>query len=83
MKFSNEEAKSDVQSQPSVSSAAEGPPDLIDVFKSHVDRSMDNCVGKSPMYVEGSGKTHTLKEQLIRAQVNTTITRCTGCGRSS
>ena len=48
----NEEAKSDVQSQPSVSSAAEGPPDLIDVFKSHVDRSMDNCVGKSPMYVE-------------------------------
>ena len=66
----NEEAKSDLQSQPSVSSAAEGPPDLIDVFKSHVDRSMDICVGKSPMYIEGSEKSHTLKEQLIQAQVN-------------
>ena len=76
----NKEAKSDMQNQPSVSSAVEGPPDLIDVY---MDRSMDNCVGKSPMYVEGSGKTHTLKEQLIQAQVNVDITimRYTGCGR--
>ena len=59
-----------MQSQPSVCSAAEGPPDLTDAFKSHLDRSMDICVGKSPPYVEGSGKTHTHKEQLIQAQVN-------------
>ena len=42
-----------MQSQPSVASVVEGPPDLIDVFKSHMDRSMDNSVGKSPRYVEG------------------------------
>lgn len=29
----NEEAKGDVQSQPSVSSVTEGPPNLIDIFK--------------------------------------------------
>ena len=44
--------------------------DLIDVFKSHMDRSTDNSVGKSSRYIEGSGKIHTLKEQLIQAQIN-------------
>ena len=31
---------------------------------------MDNSVGKSPMYIEGSEKTPTPREQLIQAQVN-------------
>ena len=57
-----------MQSKPNVSSAAEGPPDLIDVFKIHMGESMDNSVGKNPMYIEGSGKTPTLREQLIQAQ---------------
>ena len=65
-----EEAKSDVQSQPSVSRVKEGPPNLSDIFKTHMDGSTDNSVGKSPMYIEGSGKTPTLREQLIQAQVN-------------
>ena len=67
----NKEGKSDVQSQPSVSSVTEGPPNLIDTFKTHMDGSTNNSVGKSPMYIEGSGKkTPTLREQLIQAQVN-------------
>ena len=66
----NEEAKSDVRSQPSVSSVTEGPSNLIDIVKTHMDGSTDNLVGKSPMYIEGSGKTPTLREQQIQAQVN-------------
>ena len=40
--------------------------------KSDVDRLMDNSVGKSLICIEGSRKTHTLREQLIQAQVNDT-----------
>ena len=66
----NEESKSDMKSQPSSSSAAEDPPNLTNIFRTHMDESTDNSVGKSPMYVEGSEKTPTSREQLIQAQAN-------------
>ena len=62
----NKGGKSDVPSHQSVSSAVEGPPDLMNVFKTLMDRSVDNSVEKNPMYNEGLGKT-PLREQLIQA----------------